>query len=185
MSGAAFFDLDRTLISRSSSLALAPAFHRRGLLRRRRLGRRPCSRSSSSCATARGRRGSGGRPTSAMAFLKGLPVETMREIVAEALDSAFLPHVYRDALDLIARHRERGERAYIVSAALQEVVDAIVARARARRGRRLDRRDRGRRLHGSSRPSAGRPREGRSGRRARRRGEHRPRRVDGLLRLRE
>ena len=35
MPGAAFFDLDRTLISRSSSLSLAPAFHRRGLLGRR------------------------------------------------------------------------------------------------------------------------------------------------------
>ena len=122
---------------------------------------------------------------SAMAFLKGLPVETMREIVAEALDSAFLPHVYRDALDLVARHRERGERSFIVSAALQEIVDALVARARARRGHRLDRRGRGWRLHGSSRSSARRQREGGSGRRARQRGGHRPRGVDGLLRLGE
>ncbi len=73
-------------------------------------------------------RGQVGRTAeSAMAFLKGLPVETMREIVAEALDSAFLPHVYRDALDLVARHRQRGERSFIVSAALQEIVDMLVA----------------------------------------------------------
>ena len=64
---------------------------------------------------------------SAMAFLNGLPVEAMREIVADALDSAFLPHVYLDALDLVARHRERGERSFIVSAALQEIVDVLVA----------------------------------------------------------
>jgi HAD superfamily hydrolase (TIGR01490 family) len=62
-----------------------------------------------------------------MAFLKGLPVEVMREIVAEAVDSAFRPHVYRDALDLVARHRERGEKSFVVSAALQEIVDALVA----------------------------------------------------------
>ena len=64
---------------------------------------------------------------SAMAFLKGLPVETMREIVRESMDSAFRPHVYRDALDLVARHRERGEKSFVVSAALQEIVDALVA----------------------------------------------------------
>ena len=64
---------------------------------------------------------------SAMAFLKGLPVETMREIVQESMDSAFRPHVYRDALDLVARHHERGERSFVVSAALQEIVDALVA----------------------------------------------------------
>ena len=63
----------------------------------------------------------------AMVFLKGLPVEDLREIVAEAVDSAFRPHVYRGALDLVARHRERGERSFIVSAALQEIVDALVA----------------------------------------------------------
>ncbi len=63
---------------------------------------------------------------SGMAFLKGLPVEVMREIVAEAVDPAFKPHVYRDALDLVVRHRERGEKSFVVSAALQEIVDALV-----------------------------------------------------------
>ena len=62
-----------------------------------------------------------------MVFLKGVRVEEMREIVEEAVDSAFKPHVYRDALDLVARHRERGERSFIVSAALQEIVDALVS----------------------------------------------------------
>lgn len=64
---------------------------------------------------------------SAMVFLEGVRVDVMREIVEEAVDSTFKPHVYRDALDLVARHRERGERSFIVSAALQEIVDALVA----------------------------------------------------------
>jgi HAD superfamily hydrolase (TIGR01490 family) len=123
--GAAFFDLDRTLISRSSSLSLAPVFHRRGLLRRR-------DRTKALFAQlvfvryGAGTSRVGQTAESAMAFLKGLPVEEMRAIVAEAVDSAFKPHVYRDALDLVARHRERGEKSYIVSAALQEIVDALV-----------------------------------------------------------
>jgi HAD superfamily hydrolase (TIGR01490 family) len=123
--GAAFFDLDRTLISRSSSLALAPAFHRHGLLRRR-------DRTKAMLAQlvfmryGAGKARVGQTAESAMNFLKGLPVETMREIVEEAVDSAFVPHVYRDALDLVATHRERSERSFIVSAALQEIVDALV-----------------------------------------------------------
>jgi HAD superfamily hydrolase (TIGR01490 family) len=123
--GAAFFDLDRTLISRSSSLSLAPAFHRRGLLRRR-------DRTKAMLAQfvfvryGAGTWRVGQTAESAMAFLKGLPVEVMHEIVAEAVDSALKPHVYRDALDLVTRHRERGERSFVVSAALQEIVDALV-----------------------------------------------------------
>jgi HAD superfamily hydrolase (TIGR01490 family) len=123
--GAAFFDLDRTLISRSSSLSLAPMFHRRGLLRRR-------DRTKALFAQlvfvryGAGTSRVGQTAESAMAFLKGLPVKEMRDIVAEAVDSVFRPHVYRDALDLVARHRERGEKSYIVSAALQEIVDALV-----------------------------------------------------------
>ena len=126
MPGAAFFDLDRTLISRSSSLSLAPAFHRRGLLRRRdrtkaRIAQLVFVRYGAGTSRV------GQTAESAMAFLKGLPVEEMRAIVAESVDVAFKPHVYRDALDLVARHRERGEKSFIVSAALQEIVDALVA----------------------------------------------------------
>ena len=126
MPGAAFFDLDRTLISRSSSLSLAPAFHRRGLLRRRDRAKALIAQlvfMRYGAGTSR----VGQTAESAMVFLKGLPVEEMRAIVAEAVDSAFRPHVYRGALELVARHRERGERSFIVSAALQEIVDALVA----------------------------------------------------------
>jgi HAD superfamily hydrolase (TIGR01490 family) len=124
--GAAFFDLDRTLISRSSSLSLAPAFHRRGLLGRRDRTKAVLAQlvfMRYGAGTSR----VGQTAESAMAFLKGVPVETMREIVGDSMDTAFKPHVYRDALDLVARHRERGEKSFVVSAALQEIVDALVA----------------------------------------------------------
>jgi HAD superfamily hydrolase (TIGR01490 family) len=124
--GAAFFDLDRTLISRSSSLSLAPAFHRRGLLGRRdrtkaRLAQLVFVRYGAGTSRV-GRTAEAG-----MTVLAGVPVEVMREVVAEAVGSAFRPYVYRDALELVAQHRERGERSFIVSAALQEIVEALVA----------------------------------------------------------
>ncbi len=125
MPGAAFFDLDRTLISRSSSLSLAPAFHERGLLRRR-------DRLKAALAQlifmryGAGKSRVGQTADAAMVFLEGVPVQELRAIVEESVESTFRPHVYADALALVARHRERSERSFIVSAALQEIVDALV-----------------------------------------------------------
>ena len=49
----------------------------------------------------------------------------MRALVADALEPVLRPLVYREPLDLVRRHRERGEPVYIVSAALQEIVEAL------------------------------------------------------------
>ena len=61
----------------------------------------------------------------AVSVLRGLSVDVMRGIVAEAWPTVLRPLVYREALDLAATHEARGERVYIVSAALQEVVEMI------------------------------------------------------------
>lgn len=125
MAGAAFFDLDRTLISRSSSLSLAPAFYARGILSRRdrvKAGLAQLVFIRYGAGTSR----VGQTAETAMVFLEGMPVETFREIIGDAVDSAFRPYVFADALALVRRHREGGERSFVVSAALQEVVDALV-----------------------------------------------------------
>ncbi len=124
MPGAAFFDLDRTLLSRSSSLALAPAFYGRGLLRRRELAKAAVAQLFFTRFGA-GPSRVGQTAESAMAVLEGVSVEVMREIVDEALATALEPHVFREALDAVAAHAARGERSFIVSAALQEIVDAL------------------------------------------------------------
>ena len=58
-------------------------------------------------------------------LLRGFSPEQMRELVGEALEPVLRPLVYDEPLRLVERHRERGEPSYIVSAALQEVVEAI------------------------------------------------------------
>ena len=58
-------------------------------------------------------------------LLRGFSPAQMRELVAEALEPVLRPLVYDEPLRLVERHRERGEPSYIVSAALQEVVEAI------------------------------------------------------------
>ena len=58
-------------------------------------------------------------------LLRGFTPGQMRELVAEALEPVLRPLVYDEPLRLLERHRERGEPSYIVSAALQEVVEAM------------------------------------------------------------
>ena len=124
MRAAAFFDLDRTLVSRSSSLALAGSFRERGLIGRRQV---LVARVAQLLFTRFGARGSqvGQTADRAAVALAGVSVETLREIVEEAVPLVLKPLVYREALDLAAEHAGRGERTYIVTAALQEVADEL------------------------------------------------------------
>jgi HAD superfamily hydrolase (TIGR01490 family) len=121
---AAFFDLDRTLIKRSSVLALAGSFRRRGLISRVDLVK---SAFWQVLFVLRG--ASAERVRSAaedgMKILEGFSVAEMQHIVGDAMETVLRPLVYEEPLHLLARHRERGERVYIVSATLQEIVQHI------------------------------------------------------------
>ncbi len=124
MSGAAFFDLDRTLLSRSSSLALAGTFRKRGLIGRPQLAKAALAQLVFARFGA-GQARVGRTADSAMTILQGLSVDVMHEIVEEAWEPVLRPLVYREAVDLAAEHASRGERVFIVSAALYEVVETI------------------------------------------------------------
>jgi HAD superfamily hydrolase (TIGR01490 family) len=121
---AAFFDLDRTLIRRSSALALAGSFRDRGLIGRGQLARAALwqllfvARGADTVAVRR-------VAEDGMAVLRGLPVRELQLLVAEAMEPVLKPLLYAEPLALARRHRERGEPIYIVSAALQEIVDAL------------------------------------------------------------
>lgn len=60
-----------------------------------------------------------------LVVLRGVRPEELRELVAHALEPVLKPLVFREPLALVEQHRARGERVYIVSAALQEIVDAL------------------------------------------------------------
>jgi HAD superfamily hydrolase (TIGR01490 family) len=121
---AAFFDLDRTLIKRSSVLALAGTFRRRGLISRLDLVKsafwqvlfflRGASAERVRSAAEEG-----------MKMLSGFSVEEMQHLVGDSMETVLRPLVYEEPLRLVERHRARGERVYIVSATLQEIVQHI------------------------------------------------------------
>jgi HAD superfamily hydrolase (TIGR01490 family) len=124
VAAAAFFDLDRTLLRRSSALALAGSFRDRGLISRRQLLH---AAAWQLLFVARG----AGHETVRRAAEDGLRVlaghtpEELRELVAEAMEPVLRPLVYAEPLALVQQHRRRGEAVYIVSATLQEIVEAI------------------------------------------------------------
>jgi HAD superfamily hydrolase (TIGR01490 family) len=124
VAGAAFFDLDRTLIKRSSVLALAGTFRRRGLISRLDLVK---SALWQVLFVLRG--ASAERVRSAaeegMKILNGFSVAEMQHLVGDAMETVLRPLVYEEPLRLVERHRARGERVYIVSATLQEIVQHI------------------------------------------------------------
>ncbi|HEX3807509.1 MAG TPA: HAD family hydrolase [Gaiellaceae bacterium] len=124
MTAAAFFDLDRTVIRRSSVLALAPSFRRYGVISRRDLAR---SAFWQLLFVLRGASAERVRYASeeGMTVLKGFRVDELQRLVGEAMEPVLRPLVYDEPLRLVQQHRERGERVYIVSATLQEIVEHI------------------------------------------------------------
>jgi HAD superfamily hydrolase (TIGR01490 family) len=125
VAGAAFFDLDRTLISRSSSLALARPFRERGMIGRRQVLKAAVAQLVfARFGAGQGRVGQ--TADSAMAVLEGVSVDTVREIAAEAWEAVLRPLVYREALQRADEHAARGEDVYVASAALQEIVEVVV-----------------------------------------------------------
>lgn len=124
MTGAAFFDLDRTLIRRSSVLALAGTFRERGLISRVALLKSACLQLS---FAARGASAERVRfaAVDGMRLLKGFSVEELQHLVGDAMEPILRPLVYAEPLRLVQKHRERGEPVYIVSATLQEIVQHI------------------------------------------------------------
>lgn len=114
------------MIKRSSVLALAPSFRRVGLISRVGLLKSALWQvlfvlRGASAETVRAASEEG------MKVLAGFSVDEMRRLVGDAMEPVLRPLVYSEPLRLVQHHRERGERVYIVSATLQEIVEHIAA----------------------------------------------------------
>jgi HAD superfamily hydrolase (TIGR01490 family) len=124
VSAAAFFDLDRTLLRRSSALALAGSFRERGLISRSQLAKAAAwqllfvMRGASHEAVRRA-------AEDGLLILRGSTPDELRSLVADAMEPVLQPLVYAEPLHLVEQHRERDEPVFIVSATLQEIVEAI------------------------------------------------------------
>jgi HAD superfamily hydrolase (TIGR01490 family) len=119
---AAFFDLDKTVIAKSSLVALGPEFHARGLLHRRTLVWAVISQMFFLRFGADEEKLSRIRE-SVLKVTKGWDRVEVRELVAETINEVIEPLIYDEALELIEHHREQGDEIWLVSMAPEEIVD--------------------------------------------------------------
>ncbi len=121
MTEAAFFDLDKTIVSRSSSLALSRPLYRAGMVSRGQLLRGAYAQLVYLLVGADERKME--RLKEGMLQLtKGWDRGQVERLVQEALLEVIDPYVYLEALELIAEHRAAGRRIFIVSSSPEEVV---------------------------------------------------------------
>jgi len=121
---AAFFDLDKTIISRSSTLAFGPSFYRHGLITRADAVRTALAQLVFRLAGADHQRMERIR-AQVGDLCRGWPAERVSDIVGRHLHEIILPLVYADARRLIAAHDSAGQDVIIVSTSGLEMVGPI------------------------------------------------------------
>jgi len=121
---AAFFDLDKTVIAKSSALAFGRPFYRDGLITRRDVVK---------AAYAQLMFRLGGADEQQMARIRdhladlcrGWRVDQVSQIVNETLHELINPYVYAEAAALIDEHRAAGRDIVVVSSSGEEMVRPI------------------------------------------------------------
>jgi HAD superfamily hydrolase (TIGR01490 family) len=121
---AAFFDLDKTVLATSSSLALARPLLAAGLLTRADLARSASAQLAYLLVAADHRRSERVREQLSR-LVDGWEVTRLQEVVEKAITTFVEPHVYLEAIDLIARHHAEGTDVVIVSASSEDIVAPI------------------------------------------------------------
>jgi HAD superfamily hydrolase (TIGR01490 family) len=123
---AAFFDLDKTIISRSSTLAFAPAFYRHGLISRSQVLRGAFAQLTFRLAGASHDRMQ--RVKDQISCLcRGWDASQIAQIVTDGLADVIGPHVYAEARQLLDSHLRDGHEVLIASTSGHEIVAPIGA----------------------------------------------------------
>ena len=117
----AFFDLDKTVISKSSSLALTRPMYRAGLVTRSQLLKGAYAQLVYLMVGADEKKMDKVKESMA-ALTRGWDKAQVEEIVREALEDLIDPYIYLEALDLMDLHRALGRKVFIVSSSPEEAV---------------------------------------------------------------
>jgi HAD superfamily hydrolase (TIGR01490 family) len=121
---AAFFDLDKTVIAKSSTLAFGRPFFHGGLINRRAVLKGAYAQFVFSLAGADADQMERMR-SQITAMTTGWDVAVVHDIVRETLHDVVDPLVYAEAADLIEAHRAAGREIVIVSSSGAEMVGPI------------------------------------------------------------
>jgi phosphoserine phosphatase len=121
--GAAFFDLDKTLMAGSSGMQFARVASQHGILSRRLLASwgfehlRYRLRGTTDERTGEVLR-------AARELIRGVPAKTIERMGPEVM-AAILPRVFPQMLDEVHAHQDAGRPTFIVSAAGNDVVESL------------------------------------------------------------
>ena len=123
--GAAFFDLDKTLMAGSSGMVFARVANRKGFVPRRQLARWGMDHLRYRL------RGSSDEQTSAVVevakrIFAEIPERDVERTGPEVL-AGILPRIYPQMLDEVHRHQDEGRATFIVSAAGNDLVKTLAA----------------------------------------------------------
>jgi HAD superfamily hydrolase (TIGR01490 family) len=123
---AAFFDLDKTVIAKSSTLAFSRPFFQEGLINRRAVLKSAYAQFVFMLAGADADQMDRMR-SHITALCAGWDVEQVRSIVDETLHDIVDPLVYKEATQLITDHKAEGHDVVVVSASGEELVAPIAS----------------------------------------------------------
>lgn len=122
--GAAFFDVDRTLLAGSSGLHLARPFRRQGLITARQLARTMliqlafAARGTDDAQLDRFTEG-------VKDLMEGWDHATVQRVIEEEMERRIRPMVFAEALARVEQHHRQGMRVYAVSATMEEIIDPL------------------------------------------------------------
>ncbi len=129
---AAFFDLDKTIVARSSPLALSKTFVKEGLIGRSFLLKSVYAQLIFHLMGADEEKMERMREEAAK-LTSGWEADRVRRVVNEVLDEVISPLMYAEALELIHDHRAAGRLICIVSSSPEEIVEPLAGMLGAER----------------------------------------------------
>src|SRR5260370_30570087 len=121
---AAFFDLDKTIIAKSSVLAFGRSFYREGLLSRRSIVKSLYAQVVFMLVGADAEKMEKLR-VAMSAMTRGWNRDQVASIVRDALTDVIEPIIYAEALELFDEHHAAGREVVIVSSAPLDVVEPM------------------------------------------------------------
>jgi HAD superfamily hydrolase (TIGR01490 family) len=121
---AAFFDLDKTILAKSSSFVFARPFYKEGLIGRSTVVRSAYAQFMYLVSGADHDQMEAMREYMSK-LVTGWPADKVQQIVGETLDEIVDPLVYEEAVALIEEHKAAGRDVIIISSSGTDVVEPI------------------------------------------------------------
>ncbi|TMK19929.1 MAG: HAD-IB family hydrolase, partial [Actinobacteria bacterium] len=124
MMEAAFFDLDKTIIARSSALVFGKPFYKEGLISRSHIVKGIYAQLVYQLVGADENKMDRMR-AALLELTKGWDKARVSQLVRDTLEELIDPIIFEEALELIEEHRAAGRRVFIVSSSAEEIVKPL------------------------------------------------------------